>query len=502
MQSLLNLPYVNEVRALALAQHIPIILVGGAVRDALLGKPVHDLDFAVQHHAVVLARATANALGGDFYLMDAERGTARVILTPPDAAPFYLDFAQYRGEASGEGGDWNADLLARDLSINAIAYDLLNDVLLDPAGGQADLAARVIRQASPHTLDDDPVRALRAVRMAVSLGYAIEPDTAQSIQRQRTRLDIPSPERVRDELVKALTLPNAAQAVRQFDAYGLLTAMIPEMEPLRDCTQSPPHVFTALEHTFVVLDYLDQIITHVFALPDAGDVPAWLTGLQIAPGDAQRLAQQLRAVTSNDRTRGAAFRLAALLHDIAKPSHRSVDDHGRIHFYEHEEAGAPIAAARAHALKFSSDEVQQIRVTVQQHMRPNQMARDQSEMGPSPRAIYRYMRDVGVCAPEISLFCLADGMGKAGAASALDDAQRRARIASLLIVRYYEHYDPRSAPAPLLNGNDILALGVRAGPRIGDILNRVREAQMVGEVTTVEAALELARRLAAERVDN
>ena len=482
MSDLLTHPLVTSVREIAQAHHIPLLLVGGAVRDWLLGKEAHDLDFAVRGNAKTLARAVADALGGAFYLMDAERNTARVIITRPGQAAFNLDFAVCRGDT------WEEDLFGRDFSINAIALEMQSGAMLDLTGGQADLARRVVRQVTPHAVTDDPVRALRAVRIALALDGTLDPATAQAAHEAASLLHRPSPERVRDELMKALALPNAARAVRWFDELGLLQAMIPEVAPLRDCTQSPPHQFAVLEHTFVVLDYVDVLIQNLRGFGNPGGLSTTL--------DARRvLLQQLDSPTTSERSRAAVFRLAVLLHDIAKPLKRSIGEDGRIHFTGHEAAGAPMAAARAEALRLSSIEVDQVRVTVQHHGEPNQIARDAA---PSPRVIHRFMRATGICAPEIALFCPADGYGKAGAASSAEDMQRRHNIATRLIEQYYAQYSPAAAPRPLIDGKDVMTLGVQQGPRIGQILNAVREAQMIGEISTRAEALALAQRLNAQ----
>jgi tRNA nucleotidyltransferase/poly(A) polymerase len=474
MSDLLTHPLVTSVREIAQAHHILLLLVGGAVRDWLLGKEAHDLDFAVRGNAKTLARAVADALGGAFYLMDAERNTARVIITRPGQAAFNLDFAVCRGDT------WEEDLFGRDFSINAIALEMQSGAVLDLTGGQADLTRRVVRQVTPHAVTDDPVRALRAVRIALALGGTLDPATAQAAREAASLLHRPSPERVRDELMKALALPNAARAARWFDELGLLQAMIPEVAPLRDCTQSPPHQFAVLEHTFVVLDYVDMLIANLRGLGDLGGLA---------------LLQQLDSLTTSERSRAAVFRLAVLLHDIAKPLKRSVGEDGRIHFTGHEAAGALMAAARAEALRLSSIEVDQVRVTVQHHGEPNRIARDAA---PSPRIIHRFMRATGACAPEIALFCPADGYGKAGAASSAEDMQRRHNIATRLIEQYYAQYSPAAAPRPLIDGKDVMTLGMQQGPRIGQILNAVREAQMIGEIGTRAEALALAQQLNAQ----
>ena len=128
-------------------------------------------------------------------------------------------------------------------------------------------------------------------------------------------------------------------------------------------------------------------------------------------------------------------------------------------------------------------------------MRPNQMSRDSAIANISQRAIYRYINATRDCAPEIALFCIADGMGKAGADSSPDDAARRAKIAALLIKAYYDRFGPDAAPKPLIDGREVMELGVKQGREIGQILSAIREAQMVGEISTYDEAVALAQQL-------
>ncbi len=496
MNNLLDHPLVQEVRRIAQARHISLILVGGAVRDWLMGHEVRDLDFAVQGNARQLARAVADATGGAYYLMDAERNTARVIVTQGNrsaipariTASFHLDFAVCRGET------WAEDLFGRDFSVNAMALDVLTGALLDPTGGQSDLQYKLVRQVTTHAMTDDPVRALRAVRTMHLLGGRLDSVTAQSISRAATHLDQPSPERVRDELMKVLDLPDAMSAVRQLDTLGLLPKIVPEVDLMRDCTQSAPHQFTVLEHTFVVLEAVDRLI-HGLRSASQEEAPGFLRSfLPLSSSHASALLEQLDAVTADERMRKAVFRLAVLLHDVAKPARRRIGEDGCIHFSGHEEAGAEMAASRAAALRMSGEETRQVRTTVRHHGVPNKMEAGQ-DTSLNPHAVYRFMHDAGRCAPEIALFCLADGYGKAGPEASHDDLRRRGAIASHLIERYEEHYKPSVAPKPLVSGADILALGIPKGPRIGQALQAIREAQMVGELTTRDDALSLARHL-------
>lgn len=464
------LAVLDVVRAQAAARRSAILLIGGAVRDVLLGHTLHDLDFAVQGNPIGLGRAVADALGGDFYVMDAERGTVRVLLKTPEPG-LMLDFAACRGV------DWAADIAARDFGMNAIGYDLAAQSLFDPAHGIEDLQARRVRTASAHAIDDDPVRALRAIRQAHQLGFEIEAETLGQVQAIGERLLQPSTERIRDEVLAMCALPNAAQALRQLDALGLLRWIVPEVEAMRDCTQSPPHRFTVLAHTFWVLQRLDELIAdgaQAFDLSQ-GDVQA---------GVAQLHAQLIQPTANANRT--AILRLATLLHDCGKPMVRGMDADGRIRFFGHEAKGAELAAPRMGALRLSGDEAAQVSRTIRHHMRLNQFARMPGP--PTLRAVYRWVRDVGECAPELALFAMADCYGKRGPDTAAEDCQPSQRIATRALMQYYQRFAPTVAPSPLLTGKDLLEMGLTPGPQIGKLLNELREAQMADEITNIEAA--------------
>ncbi len=486
LRSLISRPEVRTVRNLAQAYRMPVLLVGGAVRDALLGHPSpHDLDFAVQGDAVALGRAVADALGASFYVLDAERGTARVLMHSHSAAPeargskIVMDFALCRGP------DWRADALARDFTINAIAVDLQNGAVIDEANGLADLDARLIRATNAHIMEDDPVRALRAVRLSFGLDMRIEPATLAQVREAGALLRGPSAERLRDELMAILNLRNAARATQMLDDLGLLVPIVPEIEPMRSCAQSAPHRFTVLGHTWEVLSALDALLENWRIEVD---------GVWHALPDAPRLAEHFAAATVESRTRTAVYRLAVLLHDCGKPATRSVGADGRVHFYGHEALGAELAAARARALRLSGEEVSRVRIVVRHHMRANFMARQSH--APTPRALYRFFRDVGDCAPELTLFAIADCVGKRGAHTGAEDCAPSTAIARHLLVEYYARFEQSIAPPALITGRDVVAIGVKPGPRIGAILEAVREAQMIGEVGSRDEALALARRLA------
>ncbi|MDO8754883.1 MAG: DUF5678 domain-containing protein, partial [Anaerolineales bacterium] len=195
-------PLIEKIKD-ALPADQEIYLVGGAVRDLLTSRPSSDFDFALPSNGISVARKVANALNADFMPLDDERDTGRVILTDENDTRIYLDFAAYRGE------NLEADLRARDFTINAIAYNLRDNTIIDPMDGAKDIRAKVIRACSPTSLSDDPVRILRAVRQAAAFGFRIEKNTRELMKQAVNQLGRISPERLRDEIFKILNGPKA-----------------------------------------------------------------------------------------------------------------------------------------------------------------------------------------------------------------------------------------------------------------------------------------------------
>ena len=480
------------VSRLAGERGVRVWLVGGAVRDVLLERPVHDWDFAVDRDALGLARAVADALGGAYFPLDVERDAGRVVLTAADGTRPELDFAALRG------ANLEADLLARDLTINALALGETG-TLVDPTGGEADLEAGRVRATNERAFRDDPVRLLRAVRMEAELGFEIEPQTAAWIRRDAPLLALPSAERVCDELVRLLAIRGAATHLQRCDEFGLLSRVVPEMESLKGVTQSPPHRFDVWQHTLVTVDTLEGVIAAVAgqevglcALADAPPA-AWGDLARVLSQFAGDVTAHLAVRVSGGRDRALLLKLAALLHDVGKPQTWSQDEHGRIHFYNHEPVGARIAAARLRALRFSRDEVERVRVMVGQHLRPAHLARAERV---TRRAVYRYFRATGCAGLDVALLSLADHLATWGPNLQERRWARRLEVAETLLTHYFERREETVAPPPLVTGHDLMAeLGLDAGPEIGRLLEALREAQAAGEVRTREEALALAGQL-------
>jgi tRNA nucleotidyltransferase/poly(A) polymerase len=468
-------------------------LVGGAVRDAVLGRSIRDWDFAVEHSALGLARAVADELGGAFFALDAARDTGRALVADPAGMAVDLDFAGLRGS------DLQADLVMRDFTINALAIDE-DGRMHDPTGGMDDVRSSTVRMASASAFDDDPLRLLRAVRIAGELAFAIESATLAAIERSAHLLSTVSAERQRDELMRLLDLPAAGAALRHAANLGLLAAVVSEVAQLASVPQSPPHRFEALTHSLVAVDTVENVIETVLGLPRStgmADSPpeAW-DGLAASMVPfADYLASQLSTCEAGGYRRTTLLKLAGLVHDVGKASTAEHDASGAIHFYDHGPAGASIVSARLNTLRFSRDAVKHVSAIVRHHLRPAELARAPQL---TRRAIFRYFRDLGSAGVDTVILSLADHLATWGPALQGDRWRRRLQVASALVDSYLHHFDERIEPPPIVSGQDLMdCLQLKPGPSLGQILDQIREAQAAGEIVTREQALDLARRSAA-----
>lgn len=480
-----------------LPEETPVYLVGGAVRDALLNRTTHDLDFVLPDDALAAGRRVADALEAAYYPLDEVRQTARVVIVATDGTRDVLDFAVFRAP------DLEGDLRLRDFTVNAIAIDLRQpQALLDPLGGAADLLARQLRACSPTAFADDPVRILRGVRMAAEFGLRIQRTTLKEMRQAVGELDRVSPERKRDELFRILEGPQPASALHALDMISALDPVLPEMRLLKGLRQPPPHVSDAWTHTLDVLRNLGSLLK-VLARNYDPDTAAsmWMGVVSLRLG---RYREKLDAHLNTSKNplrslRGLLF-MAALYHDAAKPQTQQVDEVGRLRFFDHDVVGANLVAARAHALRLSNGEIDRLKSIIRHHMRPIFLAN--ADGMPSPRAIYRFFRDTGEAGVDICLLSLADVLATYGASLPSDVWERQVNIVRLLLEAWWDYPRQRIAPPELLKGHDLInELGLKPGEQIGELLEVIREAQVAGQVTDRESALALARRWLSERED-
>jgi poly(A) polymerase len=427
-----------------------LAIVGGPVRDALLGRATNDLDFTTNARPddilrVVEPLATATwDIGRAFGTIGAKVRGEQIEITTYRAD----SYDGLTRKPTVEFGDTlEQDLARRDFTVNAMALRVPGPSLVDPTGGVEDLVATTLRTPSDPAVSfgDDPLRMLRAARFASQLGFSLDPATEQAMTELRETLSIVSPERVQGELVKLLRTDDPARGIRLLVDTGLMQLVLPEVPALRLEIDEHHHHKDVYEHSLTVLRQAIELEheRHPGAEPDV------------------------------------VLRLAALLHDIGKPATRKLEPGGGVSFHHHDLKGARMARKRLQALRFDSDTISSVSRLVELHLR----FFGYSEGAWTDSAVRRYVRDAGDELERLHILTRADvtTRNKRKAArlkSAYDDIERR--IDELAAA------EELGAMRPELDGNRIQEiLGIRPGREVGEayrfLLDIRLDEGMIGE---------------------
>jgi len=456
---------------LAASRAVKVYLVGGSVRELALGRSAPDLDVAVSAQTLDLARDLAQTLGGTFVLLDEKERTARVVWRHE-----ILDLAEFRAPTL-EG-----DLRARDFTWNAMALDLEEilagrpPLLIDPWGGQEDLALGLVRIVAPANLAADPLRLLRAYRFMATHNFRLTPDTAAAISRYLPEFARVAGERIHQELFLLLGAPRSGPVVAEMDRTGLLARIFPELEDLKGVEQNGYHHLDVFSHSLATLIYLEEVL----AVPEKyfGEV-------------AGELASYLKV-----RAKAALLKLAALFHDAGKPrvQERRTDPE-RYTFYYHEKVGIEIFTAAAWRLRFSQAETKTVTTLIRLHMRPFLLLPAFRERELSWRALGRLVRAARPEWPGLFALAMADSLAGQGALKPVDSEAVLADLADAACRFLKEHLEPQERHPKLISGHDLIRLGLQPGPGFRRLLTAVEEAQWEGQIRTRAEALALVQRL-------
>jgi len=456
-------PLLSELADASTTGGVELALVGGAVRDLLLGRPSRDFDFILAGDAAEAWLATWAAGRGARPLAFDRRGVRerRVALPGRD-----LDFVLVP-----PGGIEN-DLQRRDFTLNALAVRLPSGVLLDPTGGQADLAAGRLRRAGPGAFADDPLRALRAARLlAEGIATQVEDETLAALRGAAAGLSLTSGERVRGELDQMAATGAWAASLRRLHDWGCLAVIAPECAALAGVTQNAWHHLDVWEHTLGTLTALDRPELLSAQLETGADGGA-------APPEGEDLL---------------VLRYAALFHDLGKPATWSRDEgDGAIHFHGHERVSAQLGARIGRRWRFSTRRQHRIAALVRAHLRLGQLGDE-----PTSAALRRLVHDLGPDLELSVLLTLADTDATRGREfAARQESVRRAGTRLLeLVARLGAQL---TDPVPLLGGREVMALtGLPPGPALGALLRALLRLQVEGSVTKRAEAEAAALRLAA-----
>ncbi|HEY3764789.1 MAG TPA: HD domain-containing protein [Gaiellales bacterium] len=437
-------------------------LVGGSVRDLLMGREVIDVDLVVERDPAAAARSLARGHGGAPFPLSERHGAWRVVRDGHT-----VDITQSQGAVAD-------DLGRRDFTINAMALPLEGGELLDPHGGRADLEARRVRAVSEQVFSDDPLRLLRLARLAHELGFEVDPDSERLARRDAHLADRPSGERVLTEIRRLLTPDHPDSGIRLLDRIGVLDVVLPEASAMRGVQQSPFHHLDVFEHTLQVLD----------AAADIGAYPQHYLREAAAPVRAV-----LDAEVGNGFDGRIALRLAVLFHDIEKPATRVAGQDGGVSFMGHDRRGADTAEAVLTRWRASHALIRFCRVLVSEHLRLGFLVRERPF---DRRTAHRYATATAPYALESIVLSLADRLATRGVRARQSYLRMHAEAAVELIGLVTML--AAEVREPLLRGDDIAALTGATGPRIGELVALLAEEQAAGAVTTREEAEALVRR--------
>jgi poly(A) polymerase len=435
-----------------------IALVGGPVRDAMLGRLQNDLDFTTSARPEVterLLKGWAEAtwdIGRAFGTIGCRRGEWQIEITTYRSEAYV---AASRKPAVKYGDSLVGDLARRDFTVNSMALSLPDQRLEDPFGGVVDLAHQVLRTPGrpEDSFSDDPLRMMRAARFAAQLGFTIAPEVVAAMTDMADRISIVSAERVRDELVKLMLAPDPVRGLRLLVETGLTEHVLPEVPALaleRDEHHRHKDVY---EHTLTVLE---------------------------------------QSIDLEDRLGGPDFisRFAALMHDVGKPKTRRFAEKDVVTFHHHDVVGAKLTRKRMQALKFSKDQTDAVAQLVELHLRFHGYGSGEW----TDSAVRRYVRDAG------------DQLDRLHVLTRADCTTRNKRKADLLR-RTYDDLEVRIARLseaeemasirPDLDGNQIMEiLGIGPGREVGQAYRHLLELRLdngpMGEERARTALLEWA----------
>lgn len=469
---LLDLSVVKALAAELCQAGIDAWIVGGAVRDAALGRDPLDLDLAVAGDPKAAADAVAAATGGRRFELSSEFGTWRVVHAGKRGSQ--IDVTTLRSDGI------EADLAERDFTIGAMAISLADGKLLDPHGGLADLAAGRLRVVSEHSFLADPLRLLRAARIAACFGLEPDPETIGLARAAAHRAAEPAAERLLEELRLLICSPDPEAGLAIAHELAIMAPILPELEELRGVDQGPNHHLDVYDHTIAVLRGVIDIERRPehYVGDRADEVREFL---------AERLADGF--------TRGQALRLGALFHDIGKPVSR-IEHEGMIGFPGHDESGAEVVDALGRRLHFSRKLRRHVRLLALHHLRLGFLVH---HMPLNRREVYGYLTATEGTAVDVTLLTVADRLAARGTSGLASDKMisghlelARQMVAAGLDLR-------RAGPRePLLRGDELAReLEVEPGPELAAMLAELEVARYAGEVTTRAEAVAHLRKFGA-----
>lgn len=439
-------------------------LVGGYIRDFFLGKEVNDLkdrDIAIKG-AEEFAKKLAGELDATFITLDSENKIYRLVLSDKEN---YLDIAEICGETIED------DLLRRDFSINAIAFDLKENKFIDITGGIDDIKNKRIRAIKEENFIDDPLRILRAFRFMATTGFGVNEKTKKMLIKHKDLLRLPAKERIHDEVMKLFGGKYTSKTLLKMLDTGILELIFPCVADIKKIPSNSHHHLDLIHH-------LIETVRQIEILYENADT---------------EIKEHLDKIDFGGYPRINHLKLAGFLHDIGKPSTWTIEESGRHRFIGHDVEGEKLVKPLLKELKFSNKQIEYISSMIRYHIYPSNVI-----VSPNldNKIMMRYVRKMRENVIDNITLAKADRLSAQGEAVTKEMTENNINGLNKLL-NFYLEVKPTLKPLPkLLDGNEIMQiLGLTQSPKLGQIINELKEAQLNEEVNTKEEAIEFVKRM-------
>ena len=432
-------------------------IVGGSIRDLILGRIPTDYDIAVLLLPEKYASDLASCVNG--HVVEIGKQNQMIYRVVSENSTFDI--------SAIEGKTIEDDLVKRDFTFNAICYDLSSEKIIDLFGGINDLSIKKIRMISKEIFKKDPVRLIRAYRIAAMLDFEIESETAHAIVNNVKLITKAAGERIRAELFKILSYTKSYGYIHQMYETGLLFEIFPELTALQGCKQNKHHAYDVLEHSLTAFSRLEMLLNEKIFNTGAINFP----------------------IPDMDKERSALLKYSILLHDIGKPSALTVGDDENIHFFGHEIIGAEMAKQISKRLKLSNIEADYIDFIIRNHIAALNLYNSGDKNPPSKRSLTRFFIKCGDMTPDILLHTIADIKGKGNEDKGNEDFLS---FASYLLKEFFSGYKVKKTGPRLITGNDLIEeFGLSPSPLFKKILSLVEESRLSNTINNRAEALSM-----------
>lgn len=467
-----------------------LYLVGGIVRDLFLNRNIYDIDLAVKGNVRKIARRFADKIDAPFFMLNERFDTARVVCPVDENSKIYIDLVGLRGNSI------EADLKARDFTINAIAIEIKNlNHTIDPNFGLQDIRLKLIRSCSVRTFKDDPIRVLRAVRQSVLFGFRIEDQTLCQLKEAVSSIRLVSNERLRDEVFKVFDLQNPAIALVLFKHLGIIPQVFYEINEVLEFRTPTIESESVWEHTINAIKnmrLLFDVVVGDYKSDGAGELQTGKAVLKLGRF-REDLGQYFQQSLSGDRSVKTLLFLSALFHDVGKQKAEKIKDDGTISLRGHNLFSLEFFINTASRLALANVEINWASLVIKNHMDIHQAAKDPGDV--DPKWIYQFIKNNKDAGIGLVFFSLADCLAHQYELGFEDRYDKELNISRKILEAYFSEDDRLRNPPRYLNGTQIMTLTqLEAGPKLGKIINQLEEETAIGVINSVQDAEDFVKR--------